>query len=387
MTLQEQIVSARTALESACSPKAAQPIAFVGLDGFIDEIVQVVDTRQDHEHFKPIQTISEYAARLAQAAGKSTNVEFVLQQVKMGGNGPLMGDAMGRLGVRLQYVGAVGHPIANSTFECLKKHGEVLAIGNPGVTVAAEFQDGKIMHGRLESLNEITYTNVLDRMGGPEVLDELFAAADMMALVNWTMIPHATDIWRRFLKHLKRLGDMAPQLYFFDLCDPQKRTRDDLREALRVIASFNEAAGMPILGLNDKESAEVCDAVGVDYGNADHAGMLERAHRLVVATSIPEIVIHPTHAAAAIGPAGHGAVDGPLCKNPKLTTGAGDHFNGGYCYARLMGLPPQQAVVIGKATSGFYVREGRGPSREEILTFLRRWADNRLDPWQGAGTA
>ena len=84
----EVIGKAADAFRQALEARQTPPTAFAGLDGFIDEIVHVVDKRTDFETYSAIPTISDYAARLAKAAGKSTNIEFVLQQVKMGGNGP-----------------------------------------------------------------------------------------------------------------------------------------------------------------------------------------------------------------------------------------------------------------------------------------------------------
>lgn len=379
----ELITKASNALRRALAEGSLPPVAFAGLDGFIDEIVQVVDKREDFETYSAITTISDYAARLAKAAGKSTNIEFVLQQVKMGGNGPLMGDALGRLGSRVHYVGALGFPSMHPVFEPLRKYGEVVSITNPGVTIAAEFMDGKIMHGRLESLAEITWENLVERLGGLPVIDRLLSETDLVAMVNWTMIPHLTEVLRQLSKRARQLGDAEPKLYFFDLCDPAKRTHQDVREALEVIAGFNRGQGVTVLGLNEKESLEVCDALELSHGDHDHAGLLDRAKRLSCQTGIPEIVIHPTHSAVALGPTGCGAIDGPLCKNPKLTTGAGDHFNGGYCFARVLGLPPEDAIVIGKAVSGFYVRAGVGPSADEVLRFCEKWVAGTLDPWVG----
>lgn len=373
--LQRKIAAARAALAAS----NVQPEAIVGFDGFIDEIVHVVDKRTDWRTFSRIRTITAYAERLASAAGKSTNVEFVLQETKLGGNGPLMGDALGRLGARVVSVGAFGMPSFHPVFESLRLRGEAISIADPAVTIATEFEDGKIMHGKLQTLNAITFENLCAAFGGRDAARERLRGADILAMVNWTMIPHLTDVWRGLKELSKELGDECPRHFFFDLCDPAKRSREDLRAAVATIASFGETKGLPIFGLNEKESAEVCAAVGVEYGTEDVAGTLARAERLVAATGIPEIVIHPHHFAVAAGRAGSGFSEGPYCRAPKLTTGAGDHFNGGYCYARLLGLAPESAVVVGKCVSGFYVRNGRGPSREEVLAFADRWIAGNID--------
>ena len=61
--------------------------AVIGLDGFVDEVVHVVDKRTGRDAYTRIETIGEYADRLAQGAGLSTNVEVAvilkIAEVKM----------------------------------------------------------------------------------------------------------------------------------------------------------------------------------------------------------------------------------------------------------------------------------------------------------------
>src|SRR4026209_1080807 len=68
--------------------------AFVGLDGFVDEIIHVVDKRDDAETFHRVPTIAKLAQRIAAAAGQSTNIELANQRTKLGGNGPIMANAL-----------------------------------------------------------------------------------------------------------------------------------------------------------------------------------------------------------------------------------------------------------------------------------------------------
>jgi sugar/nucleoside kinase (ribokinase family) len=71
------------------------------------------------------------------------------------------------------------------------------------------------------------------------------------------------------------------------------------------------------------------------------------------------VVIHPTHFAAASDSTGATHVEGPFTAKPKITTGAGDHFNAGFCIGRLLGFDLAASLQIGVATSGFYVRMPR----------------------------
>ena len=64
-----------------------------------------------------------------------------------------------------------------------------------------------------------------------------------------------------------------------------------------------------------------------------------------------------------------GRFQGPFVKKPKLSTGAGDNFNAGFCLGLLAGLPVTQAVCTGTAASGFYVRNARSATLAEMIDF------------------
>ena len=66
----------------------------IGLDGFVDEIIHLVDKRIDFNNFTRIRTIAEYGERITKAAGLSTNIEMVTIQTKLGGNGPILANAL-----------------------------------------------------------------------------------------------------------------------------------------------------------------------------------------------------------------------------------------------------------------------------------------------------
>ena len=106
-------VASRLAAAAAQVPSLT---AFVGLDGFVDEILHVVDKRYDAVRFDRIPTIAAYAQRLAAAAGRSTNVELVNVLTKLGGNGPIMANALASLGLRVTYVGSLGWPALHPVF-------------------------------------------------------------------------------------------------------------------------------------------------------------------------------------------------------------------------------------------------------------------------------
>jgi sugar/nucleoside kinase (ribokinase family) len=64
---------------------------------------------------------------------------------------------------------------------------------------------------------------------------------------------------------------------------------------------------------------------------------------------------------------------GPFTSKPLITTGAGDHFNAGFCLAKLLGLDNELSLLTGVTTSGFYVRTAKSPGVADLVEMLRNW--------------
>src|SRR5688572_8773504 len=102
---------------SEANDRVRKMSAFVGLDGFVDEIIHAVNTRKNAEEFTRLQMIADLGGRISEAAGKSTNIELVTQKTKLGGNGPIMANALASLGLKVVYVGALGYPNLHPVFK------------------------------------------------------------------------------------------------------------------------------------------------------------------------------------------------------------------------------------------------------------------------------
>ena len=84
-------------------------------------------------------------------------------------------------------------------------------------------------------------------------------------------------------------------------------------------------------------------------------------------------MILPVADAACATPEGTAYAAGAFCERPKITTGAGDHFNSGFVTARLLGLAPVSALTVAVATSGFYVRTALSPTLKDLEEFIATW--------------
>ena len=367
------------------------PVA-VGFDAFIDSIISVVDKRasMDAGDYSRLETITRFADRVAAAAGKSTNLELVIHEQRFGGNGPLMAGGLAQFGLPTTYLGGVGaegddvprgpggplHAIFQPFVDrCTRTGGTVIPLSSPARTEALEFDDGKVMMGKPAPLQSITWER-LKALVGVETLTTVLGGAQLVGIVNWVMMGGVEGIWEGLADEVFAQAGSTPRV-FLDLCDPAKRTDADVASALKVMSKL--AGRRPVtLGLNLAE-AERIDAVcgsgslGEMLGVATPSNEQLRCAAVAIRAKlrVDTVVIHPRHGAAAANAAGVSAwFDGPLIAQPKLSTGAGDHFNSGFALGQLLGLPLELCLACAVGTSGAYVRDAQSPTLVRLAEFL-----------------
>ena len=370
MTKSELRQETATQLEAAAS-QLPKMTAFVGLDGFVDEILHVVDKRESAEKYQRLPTIAQLAERLAGAAGRSTNIELVSQLTKLGGNGPIMANALASFGLQVSYLGILGYPNLHPVFADFAKRAEVHSIAEPGYTDALEFEDGKIMIGKHQSLKQMNWENIQSRFGKDKFCAK-FGSADLVGFVNWTMLTSMSDIWSAVLKEVCPGLKGTRRKLFIDLADPEKRTAEDIARALELVGAFQKYFDV-ILGLNEKEGYEIGTNLGLNIEDHSPGGLQKLCREIHLRIRVDTIIVHPTAYALASGPDGLALVEGPFTPKPKITTGAGDHFNSGFCLGKLLGFSTERCLLSGVATSGFYVRTAQSPGLGDLAKTLRSW--------------
>lgn len=365
----------------ALREKGRLPRALIGFDGFIDEIIHVVDKRRsmDQEDFERIGTIPEFAARVAAAAGKSANIEMHVKEARYGGNGPLMGGALGRLGAGVTFIGAVGcedDPLRlDPIYEPFAQRCEsVIPICPPAHTDALEFTDGKIMLGKAQNVQGVDWARIKSVVG-LERLREICEDADLIGVTNWVMLGGVESIWEGLRDEVFPGLSERDRRFMVDLSDPAKRTDADIIRAMGILRTINSR--MPVtLGLNLAESQRIAKVVGLgvydDSSNYSLGAMVRRAAEALRETlGLDTVVVHPREGAGGANADGSAWYAGPFTQNPKLSTGAGDHFNGGFGFAQAGGLELAQCLATGCAVSGAYVRDALSPDLDRLVGFMR----------------
>jgi len=385
MPHREQIANAAAdALASAILPPA-----LAGFDGFVDSIVHMVDRRDDMSRngYQRLTTIAAFAQRCAAAAGRSTNIEQVLLQDRFGGNGPLFAGALARLGVPTTFIGAIADPNNASSIHPVFREfaswcARAVPIAPPSVTLCAEFDDGKLMFNETSAVQMVTWDRLVSVVG-LEVLIAHVRASSLFCMNNWSLLGGVPGIWKGLIRDVIPKAGGTRRIYI-DLSDPAKRTNADIASAMDLLGELAATKGTSLtLGLNLAEAERVGKAVCVsppplllpDTFADELPGFASRLREVL---HVDTVVIHPREGAAAAS-SGHAAwFDGPSTTTPRLSTGAGDHFNAGFALAQTLSLPLEQCLAVGTSTSGVYVRDAASPTRERLVSFLRALPEPEL---------
>ncbi|GAB4323421.1 MAG: hypothetical protein Kow0069_28540 [Promethearchaeota archaeon] len=364
--------------ESALSAALRNKRVVLGFDGYVDRLYQLVERRDDPTSFAAMESMLTLADRVAATAGSSCNLERVLKKKIAGGFAPNVARCLAHLGFPVDLVGMLGLPEPDPLFTEFPDVVELHTIGNPGETVALEFADGKVMLTDFGPINELTWEDLLSRLGGVERLAEMLERADALGQGHWSLVPAMNQFWERLQ------GEVVPSLsdatirrmvLLVDPADLKKRSRADVRSMLKLLRGFEDAGLSCCLSLNDREAADVASALE-SVGDASTREELHDVGRKINSVAdLSLLVVHDPHFATASTRDRHVLVQEGFTAKPKFTTAAGDHFNGGLLAGLLLGLAPEEALAVGNAVTAIFVRTGASPDLVATCAFLERYEE------------
>lgn len=355
---------------------ASPPTRFSGLcgfDGFIDSFVRLQSPA----------SMAEFGPKVAAAAGIAASYSVLYMGEKFGGNGPIFAAALSDIHsgeIDVTYIGAMGSgqvlPIYQAALGNKTKRLHTLAI--PAHTTCLEFNDGKVMLCDMTACGQVTWERLLDCVG-QTTLDEELQAARFISAVNWGKLPHAGVIWSNLACRLAELGVPAKEvLFFMDLAEFETRPladREDLLERMGGISSQCQT----LLSFNLKEAWQMGEVFGQAYhGRKDADSVAELATFLRTHIAVDRVIIHPNDGAACASANGTVYVPGPYCREPLISTGAGDNFGAGCLAAALRQFDDAGLLLAGNCASGHFVRSGRSAAFHDMVKLLDAWAGGTL---------
>ncbi|MGJ8652978.1 MAG: PfkB family carbohydrate kinase [Opitutaceae bacterium] len=354
-------------------PTVQEPSGICGFDGFIDSFIRMESP----------ESMAEFGPKVAEAAGIAASYTVQRKGDKFGGNGPLLTAALSDLheaAIDLNYIGALGDPEVLPIYQAALggKTKQLYTLTEPAHSDCLEFTDGKVMLCDLRTCSDITWERMLERVG-QAAIDEMLQSADFVAAVNWGKLPHVGEIWRQLARRHKALGLPVKKLLFFmDLAEFEQRPTEDRLELIELVAEISEHCHT-MLSLNLKEAWQLAESFDGQFrGQKAPEQVAVLAGFLRSNIEADRIIIHPNDGAACASEAGASFVPGPYCREPLISTGAGDNFGAGCVTGALMGLDDAEMLLLGNCTSGYFVRSGRTPAKAHIVEFLQAWESNSL---------
>lgn len=362
--------------------KVEELSALVGFDGFIDRISRVVKNRESNSSYDFFHTITEFSEYTSKAAGKSADMELVIQEEKLGGNAPIMANALSGLGINTTCIGAMGYPHVSKVFSSMSPKCNTISICNPAYCSAFEFNDGKLMFADLSPLEDLNWKRVKELIG-VDNLKNMFLRSNLIALVNWSLVYSVESIWTGIIEDvLPCLKSKGPKIkVFFDLADPSKRPDKDILRVIKIINHYSRYCSVT-LGLNENEAVRLYNAVKgckeSPYIQGDNHDNIKQdlndiALYIFNNMNIDALLVHPIKECIAVTRRGVIKRDGKFIAKPKISTGGGDNFNAGYCLGQLLGFDVEDSMTIGMAVSGAYVKDGVSPTMDILIDYLKEW--------------
>jgi hypothetical protein len=341
--------------------------AFVGFDGYEDKIQKVVEAKQGSE---PVffESIANFSKHLGGLAGRSGQIELLTQDTKLGGNAPIMANALGGLGFKNHCVGTLGFPEVAPVFRNMHPNCTTISIANPAETNALEFDDGKLIFSEVSTFEKLTWQYVREKANFVN-LRHYIIESDVVAFVDWANLSHCNDIWEGILKNIIIPSGTGNQHFFFDLADPSKRPVEEIKRAFDLISTY-QSHGKVTLGMNENEAHKIASALGFE---TDKVTLTEIGELIWANLRVEQLLIHPTERSIVYHHQQIYEEKGRYITKPKILTGGGDNLNAGFCLGLVLELDIALCMILGMATSGAYIQNGYSPEIQDLINYLEVW--------------
>ncbi len=346
---------------------------FTGFDGFVDKIQKAVVHRNDDEIIF-YKTLDEFADRIKSVAGKSGQIEMMTQKIKLGGNAPILANTLGKFGVSTVCLGSLGYPEIHDVFRTMHKNCMLLSALKPGESDAIEFDDGKLILSELSVFDHYNWPAIKNIIG-LESIRKIVLESDLLAFVDWVNLPHSSAIWEGVLNDIIKPSEKRDFIFLFDLCDPSKRNNEEIEKVLDLISYFSPY-GNVTLGLNENETIKIWEAITETDRNRRPKkvpSVLDAGSLIYKSLNIDSLLIHPVDRTILFHQQEVYELPGRFVTEPEVLTGGGDNLNAGYCLGLLAGLSFHMCMLLGMATSGSYIQNGKSADIQDLKKYLQRW--------------
>ncbi|MBE7176786.1 MAG: hypothetical protein INR69_10295 [Mucilaginibacter polytrichastri] len=334
----------------------------MGFDGFVDTLQNVIRDRADDGTKRYFRQIGEFGDYISGKKGSGFSLETETKLQKAGGNMPITAHALASQGFTVSCIGAMGFPALHPAFAAMHPRCSLHSFENPGITSALEFVDGKMMLCEMAQLNRADWNLVRSRIG-LEKIREMLSGADLLCLLNWSELNGSTGFWTGLLSDIFPFID-RPKHIFADLSDCSGRSPEAIGDMLSYLKILGENSPVT-LSLNRNETKILAGISGIPVSD----DLRDLGESLFPKLNVSELVLHSARISLAVNADETVVIVPDHIEQPLITTGAGDHFNAGYCAAILSAESSRKRLQRANATAAYYMSTGQSPGRKNLPQF------------------
>ena len=345
----------------------------LGCDGFVDETYQIVEVRKSPTEFVPMNRLRQFGELLVARADGGVGLELVPKRRCEGGFAINTGRVAACLGLKPYLPGLYGKDAIDPAYQEFQDTCALLSLGNPALTIALEFGDGKVLMSNLEAVSSLSWADFKNHFGEAK-LNELFSGVDILGLGYWSLTSNFDRLFQGFMEQYE--AATPPRRMFFDFADIKKKSSESFIKSLEMIRAYNSKIPMTF-SLNEHEVMELFSRIGVERPELKPAAVARALTAARKKIGFDELVVHtPEFGAASSAKDGEAyAIQERQTKIVRLA-GAGDSFNGGYLCASLGDLPIKQRLVVANAVTAYFVTHATAPNREQLLVQIEKASDH-----------
>jgi sugar/nucleoside kinase (ribokinase family) len=340
-----------------------------GFDGYVDNVRQA-GTNAGASESERIRTLAEFGEQIvtSAAADSSLAISWERHGQRTGGHVSHLSRAYDTLGFDPTMVGMCGDPVrdlfAEEFADCT-----IYSLGDPGITDAVEFDDGKLMLMESGGAATLDWETITDRVGVETLVDEL-DGAKLLGIGYWAMIPALPGILDGLREQVfPELSDPPAHV----LLDPATIREIDHTVLESIVAATRRlAADVEVtVSANRYETKELASVLGAHEGEE----LLADARVAFDSLSVDRFVGHSVSESVVVSDDGTTSVQVTPVESPALTTSAGDHFNAGLSLGLVEGVPEDAAVVMGNALAREFVRTGETPTYDDVAAAVTNYGE------------
>lgn len=342
--------------------------AVLGFDACIDNIFRIIRRKDSKNRTSYFNNSREFGEFLVEHENISCGIELETRLSKIGGNMVIMANALGTLGIKTHCIGTFGLPEILPVFRSMSPNCELYTVGETITASAMEFNDSKKIMFDPGPYNFLDWSDIKKRLGS-DLIRKLFSGRNLISLVNWSEIAKSSEIWKGLIDEIIPYidaEDYSP-FVFVDFSDCSRKPHDEIINAISILAEFRKYFRVTV-SMNQNEASVLTGVLGID-GNLPDSKFISKLYQSL---GVDELVIHRTKDALAYNGNDLAVSETFFCSEPKILTGGGDNFNAGFCFAKFFGFSLFQCILVANSVSGFYVRYGKSPARDELAEFLRQ---------------